>query len=56
MGQSSVTNGIEAAWNMNAPIFWQRIGSNTANGTGVFSFTDTNDPLFPVRFYRAQSP
>jgi len=29
------------------------IGSNTANNSRVFQFTDTNAPAFPIRFYRA---
>ena len=32
------------------------IGSNMADGTGLFQFTDTNAPAFPLRFYRALFP
>jgi len=56
LGESNVTYGIEATTNLSVPIFWQRIGSNTANSAGVFQFTDTNAPSFPMRFYRALSP
>jgi T5SS/PEP-CTERM-associated repeat protein len=56
IGESNVTYAIEAASNLNSPIFWQRIGSNSANGAGVFQFTDTNAAGFPVRFYRALFP
>ena len=55
-GKTSVTYGIEAAGELTAPISWQRIGSNTANGSGLFLFTDTNAPAFPMRFYRAVYP
>jgi hypothetical protein len=41
---------------LNAPVIWQFIGGNTADGAGLFQFTDTNAPLFPMRFYRALSP
>ena len=44
---------IEAASNLNSPIFWQRLVTNTADGAGLFQFTDTNAPAFPMRFYRA---
>jgi len=55
-GESNLTYGIEAAPNLNSPIFWQRIGSNTADGAGMFQFTDTNAPTFPTRFYRVLFP
>jgi hypothetical protein len=55
-GGANLTYGIEAATNLNLPILWQRIGSNTADGAGLFQFTDTNAPGFPVRFYRALFP
>ena len=35
---------------------WLTIGSTQANGSGVFSFTDTNAPSFPMRFYGVLSP
>ena len=55
-GAANMTYGIEAATNLDLPIFWQRIGSNTADATGVFQFTDTNAPDFHMRFYRALFP
>jgi hypothetical protein len=55
-GEPGFTYGIEAASNFNSPIFWQRLGSITANGAGIFQFTDTNAPLFQARFYRALIP
>ena len=32
------------------------IGQAQANGSGVFSFTDTNAPAFRLRFYRLSLP
>jgi hypothetical protein len=56
IGEPGFTYGIEAASNLNAPVFWQRLGSVTADTTGIFQFTDTNAPLFQVRFYRTLIP
>lgn len=56
LGVSNVTYGIEAATNFNARLSWQSIGSSTANGSGVFHFTDTNAAIFPTRFYRVLAP
>ena len=56
LGESNLTYGIEAASNLNSPVFWQRIGSNTADSAGVFQFTDTNAPPLSARFYRALYP
>ena len=55
-GESNLIYGIEAASSINPPIAWQRIGSNTANNSGAFQFTDTNAPGFPLRFYRVLFP
>ena len=55
-GDPNVTYGIEAATSLSRPIFWQRIGSSTASGSGLFQFTDTNAPAFRQRFYRALFP
>jgi hypothetical protein len=46
---------IETATNLIPPIQWSNIGGKYPNG-GVFTFTDTDAPLFPARFYRAISP
>jgi hypothetical protein len=56
LGQSNTVYAIEAATNLTAPIFWQRLDSNTADASGVFQFTDTDGIAFPVRFYRVVSP
>jgi T5SS/PEP-CTERM-associated repeat protein len=45
--------GIEAATNIIPPILWQRLVTNSADGAGLFQFTDTNTPAFRMRFYRA---
>ncbi len=55
-GEANVTYGIEAATNLAPPIFWERIGTNTANNLGAFQFSDTNAPGFPTRYYRALFP
>jgi len=56
MGLSNLTYTIQAVTNLNPPITWANLGPATADNSGVFSFIDTNAPLFPMRFYRAQSP
>jgi autotransporter-associated beta strand protein len=47
---------IESATNLNPPIAWTPIGTNSANPSNLFQFIDTNAVLFPMRFYRAVSP
>jgi len=56
VGVSNLTYTIQAATNLNPTINWTNLGVAPANATGIFSFTDTNAPLFPMRFYRAVSP
>lgn len=56
LGSSNAICLIEAASNLNSPIFWQPIGSNAVNANSLFQFTDTNAPAFPTRFYRALFP
>ena len=53
---SGVSYTIQAATNLAPSISWSNIGTALANGSGQFSFTDTNAPLFPMRFYRAATP
>jgi hypothetical protein len=55
-GLSNLTYTMQAATSLIPVIQWSNIGSPVANSNGVFSFTDTNAPLFPIRFYRAVSP
>lgn len=54
-GLSNSTYTIQANSNLNTTN-WTVIGTAPANGSGAFSFTDTNAPSFPMRFYRALSP
>ncbi len=56
LGLSNSTYTIEAATNLTPTITWSNLGNALATNGGVFSFTDTNAPLFPIRFYRAVSP
>ena len=56
LGVSNLIYTIEAATNLNPIVNWSDIGTAPANGNGIFSFTDTNAPLYPMRFYRAISP
>lgn len=55
-GLPGFTNIIQAATNLNPVIQWINIGGVAADSGGAFSFTDTNAPLLPMRFYRIQSP
>jgi autotransporter-associated beta strand protein len=56
VGISNLTYTIQAATNLNPIINWTNLGVAPANSNGIFSFTDTNAPLLPMRFYRAISP
>jgi autotransporter-associated beta strand protein len=47
---------IEAATNLNPPIAWTTLSTNTADTNGVFSFTDTNATNYNDRYYRAATP
>jgi fibronectin-binding autotransporter adhesin len=50
---------LEASTNLNAPIPWLPVATNSANALGVYEFidayTDNGLILFPARFYRVQS-
>ena len=52
-GISNLTYVVQASTNLSD---WATIGSVGADNTGLFSFTDTNAPLFNTRFYRVCSP
>jgi autotransporter-associated beta strand protein len=56
VGISNLTYTIQAATNLNPTVKWTNVGVAPANASGIFSFTDTNAPLFPMRFYRAITP
>ena len=55
LGQSNLNYIIQANTNLNTTN-WIALATVVANGSGGFSFTDTNTPSFPMRFYRALSP
>jgi hypothetical protein len=55
-GLAGFSYAIQAASNLDPVIQWSTLGSAVANSAGVFSFTDTSAPLFPMRLYRALSP
>jgi len=54
-GVSNAIYTIQANTNL-ATTNWPNIGQVQANGSGVFSFTDTDAPSFSTRFYRTVSP
>jgi autotransporter-associated beta strand protein len=54
-GLSNLIYVIQANTNL-ATTNWLTIGNVQANSNGVFSFTDTSAPSFPMRFYRVLSP
>jgi hypothetical protein len=53
---SGVSYTIQAADNQAASINWSNPATAVANGSGRFSFADTNAPHFPKRLYRALFP
>lgn len=53
-GAPDKTYGIEAADVVTGP--YAQIGTATADGTGAFSFIDTDAASHPTRFYRAVWP
>jgi hypothetical protein len=52
-GLPNTAHQVQAGTNL---ANWRVIGSVTASPGGVFSFTDTNAPAFPIRFYRLHVP
>ncbi|MBI3852777.1 MAG: hypothetical protein HY298_21185 [Verrucomicrobia bacterium] len=55
-GQSNLTYAVQAATNLAPPTVRTPLGGAAADASGVYQFTDTNAPSFPVRFYRSVSP
>jgi autotransporter-associated beta strand protein len=55
-GLPAFTYYIEAATDLHSVIQWSNIGWAVPDSGGVFSFVDTNAPVFPARFYRALAP
>lgn len=52
-GVPNAAHSVQASTNL---INWATIGSANANGSGSFTFADTNAPTFPRRFYRLSVP
>ena len=55
VGQSNSAVTVWAATRL-SPSDWMAVYMTNAGPTGMFSFTDTNAPAFPVRFYRFSTP
>ena len=47
---------LQATTNLNLPIVWQPIATNTANASGIYSFVDADVAMYAARFYRTVSP
>jgi autotransporter-associated beta strand protein len=56
LGLPGLLYTLEAATNLNAPIFWTPLGAATADATGAYQFIDVDAPFHPMRFYRTRSP
>jgi fibronectin-binding autotransporter adhesin len=52
-GQPGSNYVIQASTNL---MDWLPIGTNQADGSGLFQFIDANTMLFPMRFYRGLTP
>jgi autotransporter-associated beta strand protein len=52
IGVPGYTYLIEAATNLNSPITWTTLGSNTADINGAFSFSDSTASNYNGRYYR----
>jgi autotransporter-associated beta strand protein len=51
-GAPFVTYILEATPHLNSPIPWEPIATNSANGVGMYLFTDAVSGAEPARFYR----
>lgn len=47
---------IEATTNLNPPITWTLLSTNTADVNGLFSYSDTNSTNFSARYYQTIIP
>ncbi len=56
VGLPGVPYVLEATADLNVPIPWQPILTNTTDGAGVYQFLDHDGTNFPMRFYRVRSP
>jgi autotransporter-associated beta strand protein len=54
-GLANTAYVVEATTNLN-PAAWQMLNTVSANGSGVISFTDSQAPNHPMRFYRLKLP
>ncbi len=52
MGETNRSYAMQASTNL---VNWSPLATNIAFG-GMFTFTDTNAPAFPIRFYRGVAP
>jgi autotransporter-associated beta strand protein len=55
LGISNLIYTVQSASNLNTPIFWETIGTSSANRSNIYQFIDTNSGA-PMRFYRVLSP
>jgi autotransporter-associated beta strand protein len=55
-GLSGSNYTIQAATSLMPVVVWSDLGTAIASGGGAISFTDTNAPFFPMRFYRLRAP
>jgi autotransporter-associated beta strand protein len=53
-GVPGYTYYIQAAADIDPPIDWANISTNTADTNGLFNFIDLDATNYPVRFYRTQ--
>jgi autotransporter-associated beta strand protein len=51
-GVPGYTYFIQATCDIESPIDWTTIGTNTADTNGLFNFTDEASTNYPVRYYR----
>ena len=56
MGRPGLLYTLEAADSLEPPVQWTVIATDEADENGVFSLTDLDAPLHPMRFYRVLEP
>jgi uncharacterized repeat protein (TIGR03803 family) len=52
-GIACSTNVTQGTTDLTSPVLWQDLGTNVADGNGVWQFTDTDAINHPIRFYRS---
>jgi hypothetical protein len=55
-GQSGLAYVLQTTTNLNLPITWADVSTNTAATNGLLQFFHTNAPELPNRFYRVHWP